>query len=166
MNSFSDEGHLLASLVQERLFVRRAVGEQRAAVLQSAEEQAAAKRRWREAVVARAAHAHQSEVVAERAVLSMLNQMVDLAQGVAWWEAHGAAAMAETVKYARGDLTVDSAPAQRAWDRYWTEYSSLGSFARELNPSEVRQLTALTKRMDEARALWRGAWNDWQAARS
>lgn len=114
---------------------------------------------------------HRSDVltfvapVAERAVVSMLNQMLRLAQAAQWWDARADAVIIETVEFASGDFAVAGAAAQRAWDTYWRAHCSLGSsfgpFGPDSGGPEEADLAALHQQMNTAETDWRAAWDRW-----
>jgi hypothetical protein len=125
-----------------------------------------ARRRWREAVTAQATLSRHSKPVAERAVVSMLNQMLRLARVKPWWESHAEAAITETAEYASGNVAVASAPAQRAWDIYWFAHTQLGSlfgvFGPDSGAPDETELRTLNDRMSGAEAEWSAAWDLWR----
>ena len=129
-----------------------------------------ARRHWQDAVTTQAALAGQGEAAAERAVISMLNQMTSLARAASWWESHAEAAIAETVGYASGNLAVASAEAQRAWETYWSAHLTLVSMFGEFGPDsgapDEAELHALNDCMGRALTQWRAAWDDWHRAQS
>lgn len=110
--------------------------------------------------------AQQDYADAERAVHSMLHQMLSLAQAAPWWRSDADAAMAETVDYAVGSREVRSAAAQEAWERYRVAKADFVSVGVDLPTLPPDHYEALTGRMEEAEAAWLAAWNDWHAIRS
>lgn len=117
--------------------------------------------------MAQAALSRQGQAVAERVVVSMLNQLLRLARGAPWWESAGEMAIAETVEYASGNLAVDSAQAQRAWDAYWSAHSQLRSLFGEFGPDsgspDEAELQSINDQMSAAEAEWRICWDHWRA---
>lgn len=157
-----------ADLLQERLLIARwasADTAHRGPVPVPGRDEA--RRLWQDAVTAQAALSGQGEATAERVVVSMLNQLLDLARVAPWWESHTDAVIAETVEYASGKLALASAPAQRAWDTYWRGHRTLGSsfglFGPDSGAPDEAKLRALNDRMREAKAEWLAAWDRWHA---
>jgi hypothetical protein len=167
----NEKYHPFTDLVEERLLISRWATADRtlrgSVPLPGAET---ARRRWRDAVSAQATLSRQGEAVAERAVVSMLNQMLRLARVMPWWESHATAAITETVEYAIGNVAVASASAQRAWGTYWSAHSLLGSsfgvFGPDSSAPDEAELQTLNDRMSEAEAEWHSAWDLWCRARS
>jgi hypothetical protein len=126
-----------------------------------------ARRQWRDAVTMQATLSGQGEAVADRVVVSMLNQMVHLARVASWWESQAEAAITETVDYASGNPAVASAPAQRVWDTYWSLHSLLKQMA-DPDPGELtdEEVQAVPGRMTDAEAEWRAAWDLWHTTQS
>jgi hypothetical protein len=163
----TDERHRpLADLVQEGLALQHQLNISGGQGPLSLPEAQIARRHWQDAVIMQSTLSHQSGEVAERVVVSALNQMLRLARVTSWWESCAGAAIAETVDYASGNDAVDSVPAQRAWDRYWALRSHLGKFGPEMGLWESQELQALTDRLARAEAEWLAAWDLWAVARS
>jgi hypothetical protein len=162
----ADRYTAFAELVQERLALENSVAQSNRrgdSWFNSREDQVAARRRWQAAVEAQATLAQQDQAAAERAVISMLNQMTRLARSATWWPSHANAAIADTVEYATGNDEVSSIAAQRAWDSYWAARSSIGRLARELGTIPDPERQALSERMQQAEEQWLAGWYDWYA---
>jgi hypothetical protein len=156
----------LAELVQEGLSVQGQLNISGGHGTLTLPDVETAKRRWHDAVTMQATLSGQSEADADRAVTSMVNELLRLARLAPWWESHAAEAITETVEHASGNLAVDSAPAQRAWGTYWSLRSLLSQLASP-DPGELadEELQALPDRLAEAEAEWRAAWELWHAER-
>jgi hypothetical protein len=164
-----EASRLLANLIRERQSLRLRAAESRQhreELVLSPAEIAAAKELWRSAVAVQARLSGQGDAVAEQVVISMLNQMVRLADLVPWWESHAAAVIAETVKFTSGIPAVDSAAAQRAWDDCRSVHYLIGKLGYELDTVTQEELEALTRREAQSEEEWRAAWDRWHAERS
>lgn len=121
---------------------------------------AGSKQRWRAAVTAQSSIAGKSEEAAQRAVISLLNQLTRIATSVNWWGYTANGVIAETIEHICASEDVSSVTAQKAWASYQAACRDIP----ELLAASAERLRDLADRKEQAEADWQDAWSRWHAA--
>ena len=118
---------------------------------------------WRRAVSEQQRLSGTSKWAADDVVTSVMNHLGHLAEQAPWFTADPrlrAAALDETLRHAVLGEVVPSLPAQRAWQRYWSNHLGRALRADPRTPddafAEMESRRSLTDR-------WLAAWTAWTA---
>jgi hypothetical protein len=89
------------------------------------------RREWEFALQAQIRYGNQSVAEANWSIIMLVSQLRELSTSVGWWSEAGAAAIAESIRYAVFDSEVASRPAQLLWRRAIDEPAVRADWLRE-----------------------------------